>query len=676
MRRSTRVVFVLAACGLAAHVAHAAVGFGGGGTSSFVNDWVYDGIEVLAAALVVWRALTLRTERAAWLCFGAGLACWAAGDIYYSVAFAGMDSPPFPSPADYLYLAFYPLAYVGLVLLARSRISGFRRSLWFDGAIGALAIAAIGSALVFDPVLASTEGSAAAIAVNLAYPLADLLILAIVVGLVAATGWRPGRTLGFIAASFVIGGIADAIFLVQAAEGSYVEGTLLDSLWPAATLLLAYAAWREPRPLRPVAEGGLRLIALPTVFALAAIALLVYGNAGPISALSTALAALTLVLVVARLVMAFRENVGMLVTSREEALTDPLTGLANRRALLIDLERACDPHRLSPRPKLLAIYDLNGFKHYNDTFGHPAGDALLTRIGGALARAAVRSGHAYRLGGDEFCVLLDRGRGEPHAQAAAMATALLERGDGFVIGAAFGEVVIPDEALDPSEALRIADQRLYAQKAHGRASAASQARDVLLSVLRERTPRLADHVGTVAELADRLARRLDLDADEAEDIVSAAQLHDIGKAAIPDDVLNKPGELEPEERDFILRHPLVGERILSAAPSLQRAARIVRSTHERFDGGGYPDGLAGEEIPVASRLIAVCDAYDALVSSRPYRPPMTPDQAVDELRAYAGSQFDPALVELLSDEIKAHPPVPAERLSAVAPPAGVPGPDD
>jgi HD-GYP domain-containing protein (c-di-GMP phosphodiesterase class II) len=166
-----------------------------------------------------------------------------------------------------------------------------------------------------------------------------------------------------------------------------------------------------------------------------------------------------------------------------------------------------------------------------------------------------------------------------------------------------------------------------------------------MRVMAERYPELRDHLDDVTALCARVAETLALPDEELAPLLQAASLHDVGKAAIPDAILDKAGPLDEGEWAFMRQHTLIGERILSVAPSLSRAAELVRWSHERFDGTGYPDGLAGEQIPLAARIIAVCDAYDAMTTSRPYRPtPMSPEGARAELRNSAGTHFDPTVV--------------------------------
>ena len=186
---------------------------------------------------------------------------------------------------------------------------------------------------------------------------------------------------------------------------------------------------------------------------------------------------------------------------------------------------------------------------------------------------------------------------------------------------------------------------MYAQKGGRRGSARQQTHDVLLGVLREREPNLHEHLREVGRLATIVGRTLGMTDEELDELHRAAELHDIGKAAVPDTILNKPGPLEEQEWAFMRRHTLIGERILLAAPALAPAAGTVRSSHERWDGTGYPDRLRGTEIPLPARIVAVCDAFDAITTDRPYAPARTRLQAIEELRAQSGTQFDPDVVQ-------------------------------
>ena len=224
------------------------------------------------------------------------------------------------------------------------------------------------------------------------------------------------------------------------------------------------------------------------------------------------------------------------------------------------------------------------------------------------------------------------------------AAALSDQGDGFTIGCSHGSITLPVEATEAVEALRVADQRMYANKHAGRTSAGRQSKDVLLRALAERHPELGSHAETVA-IAAATAEALGLPPDEVEHVRHASELHDVGKVAIPDAILGKPGPLTEEEWTFVRRHPVIGERIILAAPALRRVATLVRASHERWDGAGYPDALAGDGIALGARIVAVADAFAAMIAGRPYRAARTAEEALEELRRHAGTQFDPDVVE-------------------------------
>ena len=339
------------------------------------------------------------------------------------------------------------------------------------------------------------------------------------------------------------------------------------------------------------------------------------------------------------------------------AYHDSLTGLPNRRRLMQDLEeRITDA---DAEPTLLIVFDLDGFKAYNDAYGHPAGDALLTRLGERLEAAVSGRGHAYRMGGDEFCVLAELKADGQDALAAAGSAALMERGEGFEITASFGAAAIPLEAVTASEALGMADQRMYARKGRTRTSAGRQATDALLKALAERNPGLGEHLDDVTDLCEAVGHELGLSDEQMTPLLQAAALHDVGKVAIPDAILDKPAPLDEAEWEFMRTHTLIGERILAEAPALAEAAKIVRTSHERYDGEGYPDGLVGDEIPLAARIVAVCDSYDAMTSNRPYRTAMSTELALAELHNGAGTQFDPRVVKAFVTAIGSQ--LPAQR---------------
>jgi HD-GYP domain-containing protein (c-di-GMP phosphodiesterase class II) len=228
------------------------------------------------------------------------------------------------------------------------------------------------------------------------------------------------------------------------------------------------------------------------------------------------------------------------------------------------------------------------------------------------------------------------------AFALVAAEALQEHGEGFRITSAQGSVALPEEAEDVAEALRLVDGRMYDEKDGRRASAGRQSRDVLLRALYERDERLQGRLADIVELVRSVGRELGLSPDEVGDLALAAELHEVGKLAIPDSILSKPGPLTDDEARFLHRHPLIGERILASAPALAKVSKTVRSIYERIDGTGYPDGLVGDEIPLGSRIIGTCAAFIAMTTTS------TSGEAVTTLRRGAGTQFDPVVLDALA----------------------------
>ncbi|MDQ6818193.1 MAG: diguanylate cyclase, partial [Actinomycetota bacterium] len=448
-----------------------------------------------------------------------------------------------------------------------------------------------------------------------------------------------------VSVGLALGAIADLASLYSSATG-YNGSTGFDSLWPASAVVLGLAAWQPVRPSAVIGLQGRRLLVFPMIFAVTALGLLALRQARPLHSAAYILAVLTTAGAIVRMGLTFLENLGLVARSRQEALTDPLTGLGNRRHLLLDLEDALQSASASV-PWALLLFDLNGFKQYNDSFGHPAGDTLLARLGKELSKAAAPEGEAYRLGGDEFCVLVRIGERSSENVSASARAALSERGPGFDISTAYGCIMLPGEAQDTLTALRLVDQRLYAAKRSARSSdTPDQLREVLLQLIAERMPELPEHLYEVAAMASSTGRQMRLADEDLDTIVRAAELHDLGKVAVADAMLVKPSSLEPREREVVERHCEVGERILAAAPAMSSVAQLVRASHERYDGGGYPDGRSGKEIPLGARIIAVCDAFHAMTADRPYHDGIDPREAIAELRRESGSQFDPQVVEV------------------------------
>ena len=609
---------------------------------SVLADELYDGLVVGAAVLCVARAALRRDERLAWALMGVALALWAAGDIYWTAVLAALEEPPYPSLADAGYLGFLPVAYVAVVLLVRQRLPHLDARLWLDGVIAALTTGAVSAAVVFGAVQATTGGDTAAVATNLAYPLGDMILIAILIGAMTAGRGRLDRTWLFFGAGIATWTVADSIYLFQIAEGTYVVDGLLDLGWPFGALLIGLSAWQpgvaRARPRRAPAErrhaGGARA-RQPRDPGLRPLRPHQPAGAG------------------ARHCFDHRDGRAPgadasreprhIVTSRRQARTDSLTGLGNRFGLLGEMElrladadaaraAAVRPRRLQELQRLLRP----SRPATRCSRGSARGSRRRWPRTAAPTASAATSSACWAPGatGDPVEPLIARAR-----------AALCEEGEGFKVGASCGHALLSVEAHDAAEALRVADRRLYAEKNSGRVSARVQSARVLRRALDAWDAELGEHTSDVALLAAQVARRLGLDEDEVERIATGAELHDVGKIAIPRSILSKPAALDDEEWAFMRRHTLIGERIAQGAPALVGVAGLIRSSHERWDGGGYPDGLAGDAIPLGAQILFVCDSFSAMTTDRCYKPGMSEADATEELRRHAGSQFAPAVVD-------------------------------
>ena len=437
---------------------------------STINGPIYDAVVAAAGFACLLRASRGGRERPAWLLIAAAVFAWAAAEIYWTLYIEGNADAPYPSPADVGYLAFYPLAVAGLYLLVRAHADRLDPRLWMDGTIAALGTAALGAALIFEFVADRTEGSTLQVATTLAYPLGDVVLFALAVGVVALTRWRPGRTWTLLLAGIATMGVADVAYTLQTYEATVPGGDWVEPLYLLSAVLIGAQAWQpDAATIRP--EGrfdGLREVIVPAIVAVTMVALVLMQYFAHTSFLTTALWSATMLAVVGRLALSVRANKRLL----EQVRTDPLTGLGSQGRLRMDLDERC--RRAPEEPLTLMLLDLNGFKHYNDTFGHPAGDAMLSRMGAQLRDAVAADAIGYRIGGDEFVALID-GRADRDRVAKRAAEALTARGSGYDLSAAWGLVSVPEEADTPAEAMQLADMRMYAQKESRRLAEPSSA---------------------------------------------------------------------------------------------------------------------------------------------------------------------------------------------------------
>jgi diguanylate cyclase len=465
---------ILMVAGLAVFGVHILLGIGVGPRASGVIDgWLFEALVSAAAAGILVRAALVRQDRLAWSLIGAGCLSWAAGDAYSIFAYWGAASAPFPSVADGLYLLFYPLMYAGLVILVRSHLRQFHASQWLDGLAASLMVAAVGADLLIPRIVATTGADVATIATNLAYPLGDLLILSLVVIVAGLLGRGSGRAVLLLAAAALMFAGADTVYLFQAAGNTYAEGGLVDFLWPASLTLILAAAWQPIAPVRLPRLDGWRVLILPGIVAGIALALLVqarYTTAGPLGAWFAA-GALTVCLV--RAALTFRENFALTLSHQQQATTDALTGLPNRRLFGDLANQAISRARRDGTHVATMIIDLDGFKEVNDTLGHRCGDVLLQEIARNLSGALRDGDTVARLGGDEFAVLLP-GIADATAAETVANKLLCAIAHPVNIGelsiapqASIGIATFPEHGTDIDSLLQHADVAMYTAKTHG-----------------------------------------------------------------------------------------------------------------------------------------------------------------------------------------------------------------
>ena len=483
---------------------------------------------------------------------------------------------------------------------------------------------------------------------RIAFNVAVLALVALAAGALIAP--IHGESVGAVVARVVLAATADNVVNI--------------------VLISAAIALSSGQPYLQLMRTHVRATIVPFAFmASAALMLVVLWERSPI--LSIALVGPLLAIAL------YQRSTHSALRATRLALTDPLTGLGNHRHFHERLQRELLSAEEQARPLTLCFVDVDDFKKVNDRHGHPSGDRVLSQVGARLRQG----GEAFRLGGDEFALLFvdhDEGMALAAANSIVERIATVDFDHIGTVTVSAGLATFPMQGQGRDELIRLADSALYWAKEHGKnrvrlyrpevielselkrlaagpdKAARYRAAASLAKAVDARDTYTGRHSDRVSELAAKVATRLGLGAEQIELTRLAGRLHDLGKLAIPEEILRKPGTLSDSERLVLERHPQIGFRMLDSL-GVDPVADLVLHHHERWDGGGYPDGLRGEQIPLAARIIFVTDAYDAMTSDRIYQPKLSSSAALTELERCAGTQFDPGIVAAFAEELGQSP---------------------
>ncbi|MCU1682834.1 MAG: diguanylate cyclase [Amycolatopsis sp.] len=615
--------------------------------------------------------------RLPWLVLGCSQVVYAVADVFFYVSHNILDDNEFPAPADSLYLAHYPLVVVGLLLLIRRRTPGHDRAGLLDAATVAVAATMLSWLYLIEP---SAQGSSSALVKIFSglYPVMDLLMFAVALRLLLGPGRRPGS---FVLLSVNLLAIltADTVYVIQQLDGTYQTGNALDAIWLCGNLALGAAALHPTagKVAERASEDDARLTPF-RLFLLAAAALIApatlfvqhaLGSLRDIPVIAAACAIL-FILTIGRLA-------GLVADQRLLAITDVLTGLRTRRFFSTQLPMEIARARRAGTNVAVLIVDVDHFKSVNDRYGHPAGDRVLVEVARRLRDSVRHADFLARYGGEEFALVVPDASpqelasiGERLRTEIASSPFLVSPEVWIAVTVSVGTAGYPWHGSTPSELITAADRALYAAKSQGRdrvvvGDVSLPAKLVLpagrpvpepTSELLAYLQRVADEVDgwlsgsehgrAVGRWSALVAATLGEDEALVRRVELAGRLHDVGKVCIPEDIWRKPGALSKHERQLVEQHPDYGFQMVRVVPGLADVADAVRQHHERVDGQGYPLGLAGQEISLEARIIAVCDSWAAMRADRPYHAAKPAEEACEELLRGKGGQFDSAVVDV------------------------------
>jgi len=654
-----------------------------------------------ALALIVGIAWHRPRHLMPWWLLAASQVIYASADVTFYVRQDLLGLTAFPSISEVLYLAHYPPLLLGLALFIRRRTPGRDAAALLDGAILAVGAAILAWIYLLGPLVHAADTPAIVRMASLSFPVMDLAVLTVALRLIIGAGART-RAYWICVTALISVLTADALYGLLQLAGIYSTGNLVEGLWLCYYLLLGATALHpsmrritDPSPIAEQTLSGLRmsLLALASLSAPAALIIQQLRGAPLDIPVLASGAAVLFGLVLGRMA-------GLVAVQRHAAVTDGLTKLHNRRFLEEQLRLEADRARRGEQQVSLVLLDIDHFKAINDTYGHPGGDRILCQVAERL-RQVVRPGDVVaRYGGEEFAILVP---GVGSAQLTELAERLRQAIAGLPmrpnqsawvgITVSVGAASLPDHADSVADLVTFADNALYAAKHAGRncsvigrlgGDLTAEARTIrdtsairFLQGLAEELDRVqspSEHSTAIGAWAAAVASRLGLDPGTRQRCELAGQLHDVGKVVVPEAILTKPGPLTADELQIMRQHPARGGQLVTLAPELADIAEIVRQHHERFDGTGYPDRLAGTEIRLEARIIALCDAYAAMRADRHYRAALPVEAALDQIREGRGTQFDPELtdivLELLAAGVIGELPRHAERPSSPSRTAG------
>lgn len=662
---------------LALYACLTALGQNSAELSKFVANIVY--LVPIVAAVLLSALAGLRTSgrvRVAWrLLFASNLA-WLAGETTWTLyRYLTTNGPPVPSVADIGYVLQYVAALPAILIgLGLGRPMRARRLL--DALLVGAGVAAIGWQLMIGPLVAG-KGTAPAL-FTLIYPVFDLSIVSVLVVVALSGRWPVQRSMSLVAGAFAVATVSDAGYTYLVVLGTYGDASWLNLGWQIQAVLFCIAALVAVRKAegdipRPEAEPDVAILPpLLAVMALAAVAVYERIRYDRLSNVTFALSMVLFVGLLVRQFIAIRDRTRLAQQLQTAAVTDVLTGLYNRRFFdeALDLEASLAVERRSPLS--LIMLDIDNFKGVNDRYGHSTGDAVLAQVAEDLRRSVPGTELIARYGGEEFVCLLpgvDEGAARQYAERmrTAIRNTAVTTPDGVhtvrltaSLGVATANRRRAADHIDVDGLIDAADRAVYRAKAAGRDRVVDSGRLPLsgAEIDRELPPALvwladridaiisrSEHAAAMSRWCVTVGARLGMDSVEQRRTAAAARLHDIGKVRIRRAVLEKPGPLDAHEWDEVRRHPAESARIIAELTDRADLAPLVAAHHERYDGRGYPRGLAGTDIPLGARIIGVCDAWASMRVDRTYSRARTDAEARDELRAGRGGQFDPVVVD-------------------------------